>query len=327
MKFTRVMTLKTSGEDIKFLQSKLKEYGFFNQKVDGYFGQNTLVSVVNFQKSVGVKADGIVGLQTWSQIIHYNSNQNIVSEKENVEKASFVAPSGLKIYDNLLSDDEYYKEETNKNTIWLHHTAGGSRPDWTIGGWEKDFQKDDNGNAILGSDNLPKPLKVGTHFVIGRRSSTSNDTDWDGKILRAFDEKFWAYHLGISKNSLNLNSKSLAIELCNYGPLTLKGDGTFYNYVNKPIRENEVVELSKPFRGELYWEKYTDMQLENLRKLILFLSEKWGIEYEKGIYNEDWFEYNDKWFSLGGLRTHTQVRKDKFDLFPQPELIQVLNSL
>jgi hypothetical protein len=51
------------------------------------------------------------------------------------------------------------------------------------------------------------------------------------------------------------------------------------------------------------------------------------MEIERGVYNEDWFNYNDKWFSLGGLRTHTQVRRDKFDLFPQNEMIQMLNSL
>jgi hypothetical protein len=101
----------------------------------------------------------------------------------------------------------------------------------------------------------------------------------------------------------------------------------FFNYVNRPLRENEVIELETPFRGYKYWEKYTDLQLENLRKLILHLSSKWGIQYDKGIYDLNWFEYNERWFTTGGLRTHTQVRRDKFDLFPQPELIQVLNSL
>ena len=50
-------------------------------------------------------------------------------------------------------------------------------------------------------------------------------------------------------------------------------------------------------------------------------------EEVKGIYDEDWFEYNDKWFQNGGLRSHTQVRTGKFDVFPQKELIQMLNSL
>jgi peptidoglycan hydrolase-like protein with peptidoglycan-binding domain len=331
MKLTRVITLKMSGEDVKFLQSKLKEYGFFNNKIDGYFGQNTLMSVVNFQKSVGIKADGVVGLQTWSQIIHFHANKNrsqIVAEKVEVkETASFVGLDGLKIYDNLLTDEEYYKEEISKNTLWLHHTAGGSRPDWTIGGWEKDFQKDENGNAELDSFGKQIPVRVGTQYVIGRRSSSSDDKSWDGKILRAFDDKYWAYHLGISRNSRMLNSRSIGIEICNYGPLTLNNNGVFFNYVNRPIRENEVIELETPFRGYKYWEKYTDLQLENLRKLILHLSSKWGIQYDKGIYDLNWFEYNERWFTTGGLRTHTQVRRDKFDLFPQPELIQVLNSL
>ena len=97
--------------------------------------------------------------------------------------------------------------------------------------------------------------------------------------------------------------------------------------MNNPIHESQVVELATPFRGYQYWEKYTDLQLESLRKLILHLVDKWNIPYERGIYNREWFEYSDRWFSTGGLRTHTQVRRDKLDMFPQPELIQVLNSL
>jgi hypothetical protein len=229
-------------------------------------------------------------------------------------KLSHIGEYGFKIYDCLLSDGEYIKKETRKETIYLHHTAGGSRPDWTVGGWEKDFDEDGN------------PLKVGTAYIIGRKSSSSDENIWDGKILRTFDDRYWAYHLGIKKNNVDLNSKSVGIEICNYGPLT-KRDGVFYNYVNKPIPESDVVKLDKPFRGYEYYEKYTEYQIESLRLLLLYLSNRWGIEIEKGIYNEEWFEYNDKWFTNGGLRSHTQVRKDKFDVFPQPELIQMLNSL
>ena len=159
------------------------------------------------------------------------------------------------------------------------------------------------------------------------KKSSSDISLWDGKVLKAFDDRYWAYHLGITENSKELNSKSVSIEICNYGQLTPGRDGKFYNYVNKPINNEDVVELSKPFKGYKYWEKYTDVQLESTRKLILYLKNRWNIEIESGIYNEDWFEYDEKWFSLGGLRTHTQVRKDKFDLFPQPELLQMLNSL
>jgi len=322
MKLKRVLMLRMSGDDVKFMQNKLKEFGFLKERVDGYFGQNTLVSVTNFQRIIGLKADGVVGSQTWYQLLAYSTEPKveIVNGVQDIpNKISYIGEDGLKIYDNLLEDDEFIKKETKKNTIWLHHTAGGSRPDWTIGSWEKDFEKDKDGNK--------KPLRVGTHFVIGRSSSSKDDKTWDGKILRAIDDKYWAYHLGISKKSEELNSKSISIEICNYGPLTKGKDGRFYSYVNKPINDEDVCELETEFRGYKYWEKYTDFQIESLRKLIIYLSTRWGIEIEKGIYNTEWFEYDDKWFSLGGLRTHTQVRKDKFDLFPQPELIEMLNTI
>jgi hypothetical protein len=334
MNLKRVLMLKMSGDDVKYLQIKLKEFGFFKDRIDGIFGQNLLVSITNFQKEIGIRVDGVVGSQTWSQLeiygkpkgdLHVEKESNKVNDVPN--SISYVGNDGLIIYDNLLSDEEYYKSETQKNTIWLHHTAGGSRPDWTISSWENDFQKDEKGNPVLDKDGKHKALKVATHFVIGRKSSSSDEKLWDGKVLKAIEDKYWAYHLGISgSKSKELNSNSVSIEICNYGPLTFKND-KFWNYVNKPVNQNDVVELENEFRGYKYWEKYTDNQIESLRKLILHLKNRWNIEIEKGIYNEDWFNYDEKWFSLGGLRTHTQVRKDKFDLFPQPELIQMLNSI
>lgn len=333
MKLQRVIMLKMSGEDVRWMQIKLKEFGFNKERIDGYFGQNTLVSVTNFQRSVGVKPDGVVGPQTWSQLVNYSPSKeekDIIaynSIKDIPFNVSYMGEDGLKIYDCLLSEDEYIKQEVRKETIWLHHTAGGYRPDWTIGGWEKDFLKDKKGNPVLDENGNAIPLKVATQYVIGRKSSKSNDSLWDGKILRTFDDIYWAYHLGISTKNDELNSKSVSIEICNYGPLTIGKDNIFYNYVNEPISEKDVVELNKPFRGYKYWEKYTDVQLHSLRNLILYLQNRWGIEIEKGIYNEDWFNYDKKWFENGGLRSHTQVRSDKFDIFPQPEMIQMLNSL
>jgi hypothetical protein len=320
MRLKRVISIGMSGDDITLLQEKLKDLEFFKERIDGYFGQNTLVAVTSLQRSLGIKPDGIVGSQTWSQIINYGIPRikslietpvtPVIDTREITFTSSYVGSDGLIIYDCLLSDDEYVKRETQKTTIWLHHSGGGSRPDWTINGWETN-----NG------------LKVGTHFVIGRKSSTGDIQVWDGKVLKAIDDRYWVNHLGIETKSDQLNSRSIGIELCNYGPLTLGKDGNFYNYVNKPINKEDVVELETEFRGYKYWEKYTDSQLESLYKLIIHLKKRWIIQIESGIYNEDWFNYDEKWFSMGGLRSHGQVRKDKFDLFPQKELIDMLNRL
>lgn len=323
MKLSRVIKLKMYGDDVRFMQQKLKDFGFLQDKVDGFFGQNTLISVTNFQKTVNINPDGIVGSLTWNKLMNYNINitNNIIEQESDIPfEKSYIGVDGLIIYDCLLNDDEYIKSSTKKNTIWLHHTAGGSRPDWSIGGWEADYKIDKNNNKI--------PVTVGTSYVIGRRSSSTGDETWDGKILKAFDDKFWNYHLGISKKSLELNSKSIAIELCNYGPLVLHKDGIFYNYVNKPVMDIDVVKLDNPFRGYSYYEKYTNAQLEQTRKLIIYLINKHGIEINStGKIDEKWFDYNEEWFKTGGIRSHSQVRTDKFDIFPQKEMIQMLNSI
>ena len=326
MKLRRIIRLKMFGDDVRFMQIKLKEFGLFKDKIDGNYEQNTLVSVTSFQKLIGMRPDGIVDPSTWSQIMNYDPNPKATIVIDNIPlNVSHFGENNFKIYDNLILDNDYIKEETKKETIWLYNTCGGSRPDWSIGSWKSEFQKDGDGNIIM-DENIPRSLKVASSFVIGRRSSTG-DSMWDGKVLKSFDDKYWAYHLNLQSRNIDINSKSIGIELCNYGPLIRKSDGSFFNCVNKIMNEKEVVELDNEFRGYKYWEKYTDLQIESLRNLIKYLQSKWDINIEKGIYNLDWFQYNNKWISNGGLRSHTQTRSDNSELFPQKELIQMLNSL
>lgn len=326
MKLKRILTLKMSGEDVTLLQTVLKEKGFFNERIDGNFSQNLLVSVTNFQRTVGTKADGVVNSITWNKLMNYGIE--VLDPNQIPYEVSYVNQNGLNIYNYNLSDDLYYQENIKKETIWLHNTGGGSRPDWSVNGWEKEFEKDLSGNPVLDQNGRIKPLKVGVSYIIGRKSSSTDESIWDGKILNTFDDKYWAYHLGINNNqSLDLNSKSIGIEFCNYGPLTLGVDGRFYNSVNKLVNEKDVVKLDRPFRGYDYFEKYTDAQLNNARNLIIYLINKHDIQIEGRIYNENWFNYNTSYQTNGGIRSHSHVRKDVFDIFPQKEMIQMLNSL
>lgn len=52
------------GNEVRKLQTKLKELGFYNGSIDGIFGNNTKKAVIAFQKSRGLKADGIAGPKT-----------------------------------------------------------------------------------------------------------------------------------------------------------------------------------------------------------------------------------------------------------------------
>lgn len=53
-----------SGSEVRRVQQKLKQWGYFTGTVDGVFGQQTYDAVVRFQKKNGLMADGVVGSST-----------------------------------------------------------------------------------------------------------------------------------------------------------------------------------------------------------------------------------------------------------------------
>ncbi len=54
----------SSGSEVRSIQTRLTELGYFSGKVDGIFGSQTKNAVIKFQKDYGLTADGIVGSNT-----------------------------------------------------------------------------------------------------------------------------------------------------------------------------------------------------------------------------------------------------------------------
>lgn len=54
----------STGDEVKTLQKKLKELGYYNGEIDGIFGSQTQSAVKSFQRNVGITVDGIAGSQT-----------------------------------------------------------------------------------------------------------------------------------------------------------------------------------------------------------------------------------------------------------------------
>jgi len=219
---------------------------------------------------------------------------------------------------------EYYDETVKKDTIYIHHTAGSHRPDYVIAGWNADKTK--NGQQ----------LKVATAYLIGGSSTSAKDAAWDGVICRCFPDDKWAHHLGLSAtNNAQLNSKSIGIEICNYGYVTKSNDGKFYNYVNRIVPPEMVVEFDKPFQGYKFYHKYTDKQIAALKELLIDLGNRFSIDIRAGLKPMLMQNKGADAFSLSqdalagkpGLWTHTNVRKDKFDCSPQENLIAMIKSL
>jgi len=220
----------------------------------------------------------------------------------------------IKVYP--FPENKYFKEEFNKTQVILHHTVG-STVEGSISSWIKN--KD----------------KIGTAIIIAR----------DGTPYQLFESKYWAYHLGAGDH--NQDRRSIGIEIDNWGGLT-PGSGILKTYRSEKTKlfpwRLKVLNPSKyytvygnavnvplqyypnyGFRGYKYFEKYTNEQIQTVGELLLFWRQKYGIPLQ---YNDDmWNISENAKIGIPGVWTHVSFRPDKSDCSPQPELIDMLQTI
>lgn len=209
-----------------------------------------------------------------------------------------------------LPKGEYMEGSIDRYWIFLHHTAGGDNPYSVINGWKNDTRG-----------------PIGTEFVIGGRNASGAGGKYDGKILHAFPETGFAWHLGTGNNPLHKDS--VAIEMCNFGWVH---DGK--TYVGSKVAESEIVTLSKPYRGYTHWQDYSDNELKSLKRLLEFIGNRNNIDLREGLpalirkKGADAINTFDPSMcsSQHGIWSHSNVRKDKFDVYPNQKLIDLLLS-
>ena len=292
-----ILKIGSRGKEVKELQE------FLGVQADGIFGKGTDTAVRNWQQNQGLIVDGIVGPATWDAM-------GIAST--DISEQIFETKEGLTIEKHYLPKGEYKVGPTNKEYIFLHHTAGWHNPFKTIDQWGRDGRG-----------------AIATEFVLGGPSVKGNDNKYDGKMVQAFPEGGYGWHLG-KNGSQHMHTHSVAIEVCNFGYII---DGK--TYAGTLVDNSQIVTLKKPFRGHKTWHKYSDAQIEALRKWILWIAERDNIDVRAGLPSlikqkgADAFEFNEDAYygKVKGLWTHTNTRKDKFDMFPQDELLNMLTNL
>ena len=75
------------GSEVKEVQRRLKQWGYYNGSVDGVFGKNTRSAVILFQRKNGLTADGVVGKETYKALgmnDAYQALQNSVPSQTGV---------------------------------------------------------------------------------------------------------------------------------------------------------------------------------------------------------------------------------------------------
>ena len=69
----------STGEQVKQLQTRLQELGFYTGKIDGDYGKGTKTAVTAFQQQHGLDADGIAGGKTLAMLYSDSAGRKVVT--------------------------------------------------------------------------------------------------------------------------------------------------------------------------------------------------------------------------------------------------------
>ena len=214
----------------------------------------------------------------------------------------------------LLKKGEYFEDETKKEYIFLHHTAGWNNPYQVIDSWSNDTRG-----------------KIATEFVVGGINFKNNDLTYNGMALKCFPKNNHAYHLGGAPINGKMHQGSVGIEICNFGWVSLQ-EKKFLTYTGAEMPASHVVRLKSKFRGYEYYHKYTEKQIAKVEQLIKYESALHGIDSSIGLptmikkFGAKAFDKYDDIVAgkVKGILSHTNVRSDKTDLSPQPDMMEML---
>ena len=305
----RMLKKGDKGSDVETLQRAL---GLIP---DGSFGPLTEKAVIRFQLSNDFPVTGIVDSPIWALLFN---KPDIVSEEidedSDISEGYFRTNYHQLIHKYYLPKGEYLEGPIENQYIFLHHTAGNNNPYKTVDQWGRDTRG-----------------KIATEFVLGGKNHKNGDDEHDGVMIQAFPEKCQGWHLGTT-GSGRMNRHSVGLEICNMGYLTDDNK----TYVGSRCTPTEITTLEKPFRGHLKWHSYTEEQIKATEQWIRYVGERDQIDIRKGLQEfikkhgaqeAFGFQENAYYGKVKGLLTHTNVRRDKSDCYPHPDLVDMIMSL
>jgi N-acetylmuramoyl-L-alanine amidase len=119
----------STGDEVKKIQTKLKELGYYSGSVDGIYGTATKNAVTSFQKNCGITADGICGEKTLLYLglsgSSSSSSNNTTYSDEDVELLAKVISAEAR--------GESYEGQVAVGAVILNRVAHPSFPDTLSG--------------------------------------------------------------------------------------------------------------------------------------------------------------------------------------------------
>lgn len=79
---TAVLRQGASGGEVKELQRRLKQWGYYSGAVDGIYGKGTVEAVKSFQRKNGLTPDGVAGIETYKALGMNDSVKVLENDKK-----------------------------------------------------------------------------------------------------------------------------------------------------------------------------------------------------------------------------------------------------
>jgi hypothetical protein len=252
-------------------------------------------SVRTLQEFLKITVDGDFGPKTESAVKSYQKKNGLAVD-------GIVGPKTWAHMGILTTDNAENIETSNALEIKKHYMPVGTYfpgpvpKDWiflhhTAGG-ANPYQVAD----MWARDNRGN---VATEYILGGQSVDGKNKTYDGEMVQCFPDGGYGWHTGTGNSLMHRNS--VAIEVCCMGQIV---NGK--TYVNTTADPSQVIKLAKPFRGFQYWHNYSEAQLKALESWIKFIAEKYSIDPRVGL---------------------VEYVKAKVDMYPHPDLIDMLLSL
>lgn len=128
-----IFTNKTRGETVARIQRRLKDLGYFNYRPTGYYLTTTVESMIDFQNTNGLGADGSVGEATIDKLFYKNNvvrkNTGSIPDAEPPEPKEPTQFGEQKQWESVAQlipvGDEFSVDDLNSDhTLKLKRTGG-----------------------------------------------------------------------------------------------------------------------------------------------------------------------------------------------------------
>ncbi len=137
---TAVLKQGSKGGEVKEVQRRLKQWGYYNGSVDGVYGAQTIEAVKKFQRKNGLTADGICGRSTYVAL-GMNESANALGKGNSGQSQSSASSSNYTNSDLYLlakciyaeARGESYTGQVAVGAVILNRVASSAFPNTVAG--------------------------------------------------------------------------------------------------------------------------------------------------------------------------------------------------